>query len=390
MKKIIPIILLLFFSGCAVFSPLQRGNLIGVYNLIEKEEFEEAKEIIEGMVEGKESSQWPRTWYARGVLSLKAYQTGKEKNNKEMYELYPDQLYVAVESFEKARKLSSGSRFNRRLASHYTILANYFSEMGTEHFQKGEFKKAIRSFEQALAIKNTPVLEDDDINDLKYNAALASFEGKKWANAIDYLEKLHETRYSANAAHLLFKAHIENNNKYSAEKVLRESIEKYDDNRDLILVLVDFLFDNESENEALAILEQVTDEDEPESYIFFYTKGLINQKTENYKEAIEAYKEAVALNPEHIDSHLNIANSYFNIGVDIEQEALTIVSNIEAEKQKEKSDAAFSSAVSWLDKIYDRMPDDQAIQLRIYELYRALGITQKARNIQHNLINGTL
>lgn len=103
MKRLFFLVFISF--SCSVLSPLQKGKLISVFHLIEIAQYEEAKKVIEEMIKDKTYQKWPKTWYARGIICQNAYQEGIKKKDKKKTELYPNQLFVAFESFEKALSL---------------------------------------------------------------------------------------------------------------------------------------------------------------------------------------------------------------------------------------------------------------------------------------------
>ncbi len=384
MKKILLIITLFAITGCSVFSPLQKRKFIAVFHLIENSQYEEARDVIEEMVNDENASQWPRTWYARGLLCQNAYREGIKEDEPELKELYTDQLYVAVYSYERARRIDQGSRTDRQLAPNYVLLANEFQELGERHFKKREYKEALRAFEQAIKITRSPVLSVETDKGLIYNAALAAYEGQKVEKSIGYLEKLDKKTYSSNVSHLLFSQYISNGDTLKAEKALRKGIEKYENNEDLVLLLSDHLFQKDEKEDALEVLNSAMKRDSL-AYIFPYTKGLIYQKAGQYPEAIEAYEKAVVLEPDHLMAYVHIATSYFNIGVEIEEEARKLTLSSEVNQAKHETQAAFEAAAHWLDKAYEREPSGQITIMEMFDLYMALGINDKARRMQQML-----
>ncbi len=379
MKRLL--FLILIISGCTVMAPLKRSKLISVFHLIETQKYNDAKDLVEEMVEDEESSQWPRTWYARGLLSQTAYRDGMEKNDKKKYELYPDQLYVAIESYEKALELDTRGKLVRQLAPNYILLANDFQKMGEKHFQDKKFTDALKAFEQALEITRSSILSMHVDTSLVFNAAISAFEAQKWKKAIKHLNRLHNYNYSPNTAHLLFQANLANGDTISAQDALAEGIEKYDDNENLILLLSDLLFQLNEIDQAVDLLDSAMVQS-PEKHIFPYTQGLIYQKAGQYSNAIEAYKKANELAPDDLMINVNIATCYYNIGVEIEESARTLTLNTLVQQEKARSAEAFENAVLWLDKTYDQEPEDQIVIQKLFQLYKDLRINDKMENIE--------
>ncbi len=379
MKRLL--LLTVLFCGCSVLTPLQRSKFLTVTNFIDTEKYTEAKEVIEEMISDSESSQWARTWYLKGLLCQEAYNKGVKDNDKELTRLYPNQLYVAFNAFEKARSKDKRGKLEKQLAPKYVLLANNFKNLGENHFNDKRYQDALRAFDYALKISKNSILEIELDNNLVYNAALAAYKGENWEEAIKHLKHLHKENYSTNATHLLFNANIENEDTLAAREVMLEGIEKYDDNVEMVLLLTDILFASGSSNEAIDVLNKEIEKN-PSNYKFYYTKGLVYQKLMEYDNAIDSYTTAIVHAPKEPMIYYNLAACYYNIGVDIEEKTRTLTNNRRVVELRAKSAEAFDTATDWLDKASERAEGNSEVLTKIYNLYRALRINDKAEKIE--------
>jgi tetratricopeptide (TPR) repeat protein len=373
--------IMIVFTCCFTILEAQKSKVISLFQLIESGKYEEAKTAIEEAVEAEKSAEWPVTWYTRGLLCQTAYEKGIEKNNKKHYELYPDQLYVAYESYEKALELDSRGRMEKQLPPLYVMLSNNFQQLGEKHFKARQYKEALRAFEQALQINQSPIISVEIDSNLIYNTALAAYESKEWEKAITYLTRLNESRYSANISHLLYTVYLEKADTVAAVELLSEDIHRYSESEDLVLLLADLLLKINEADKAVAFLDTAAVRD-TSNYIYPYTKGLVYQKREVYRNAIEAYKTAIELAPDKESIYVNIGTCYYNIGVEIEENARTISNNRAFMEEKAKSEKEFASAVQWLEEAHERYPDNQAVIEKLYSLYKVLGISDKIKNME--------
>ena len=380
MKRLFFLISILF--GISLLLPAQKFKVITVFQLIENAKFDEAKKAIEESVIEEKTMNWYKTWYARGLLCQTAYREGIKAKDKKKYELYPDQLNVAFDSYEKALSLDKRERFAAQVAPMYVLLANDFQTTGENHFNYKKYEEALKAFENALKIMESPILTVQTDTNLVYNTALAAYECKNWDKAISYLSILHGYNYSVNASHLLFTAYLEKKDTISAEKVLREGIDNYKDNEDLILLLVNLLYNKDDAERILSILDKAISRD-TSNYIFPYTKGLIYQKTEQYQKAIETYQEAIMLAPDELKIYTNLSTCYYNSGVEIEENARNITNNRAFQEEKTKSDAAFDTAVTWLEKAHEKDKENQSVAMKLYHLYKALNMTDKLKSLEN-------
>lgn len=372
--------LAILFSGCSVLSPLQKSKLISLYHLIETEKFEDAKIVCEDMVEGEESSQWASTWYAKGYLCQTAYKKGMKNNDQKLYELYPDQLYLAWDSYEKARKKDPGQRMENQLTPKYVMLVNDFRKMGMENLKEKKFSEALRAFEQAMQIERIPFLDLMQDTSLVYNAGLAAYEDKNWQKAKKHLNVLHQYRFSENATHLLFRTYLIERDTANAENVLFEGIRFYDDHENLVILLAELLAGQSRTEEAIAVIDKGIEEN-PVNASFYYNKGLAYQMNCSYKNAVEAYTYALRFDPGNLMARANIATCYYNIGVKYEENTRSLTSKQEVKKQREKSEAAFKLSLQWLDETIARDPDDIWVIERLSKLYNEMGKPDKTRSL---------
>jgi tetratricopeptide (TPR) repeat protein len=380
MRRASIFICLLFGSFLLVNA--QKSKVIAAFQLIETEKFKEAKELVEEALQDDKTKDWYRTWHAKGLLCQKAYEAGKKakgkeyEKNKDNFELYPDQLFVAYEAYEKAQALDTRGRINTQLAPNYVLLANELQKTGQAHFRNEDFENALKTFEAALKINRDPILSVKIDSNLIYNTALAAFETEEWDKAIDYLNDLNETHYSPNVPKLMYSIYLQEKDSTSAEEVLTNGIARYEENEDLILLLADLLVKREEIDRAIAILDSASIKDTT-NYIFPYTKGLILQKLEQYDKAIESYEIAYNRAPGETKILSHIGTSYYNKGVEFDENARSTMNNRLYREEKENATRAFRSALSWFEKAWEKDPGNQQTAGKLYELYRLLGVTEK-------------
>lgn len=371
-------ILLFIFYGCTVVKPLKKSRVISLYHLIEIKKYEDAKALADDLVEGEESSKWANAWYARGYLCQKAYAEGIKKNDSKLYKLYPDQLYVAWVSYQKAGILDESQRMERQLAPKYVLLANSFQDLGIKLFKNEDYDESLRALEHALKIEGLTFLSLQQDTLLIYNTALAAYESKNWKKAIKYLTKLHSYRFSENATHLLFRANLNSGDTATAEKVLFEGIEYYEDHEQLVFLLTELLYNESRPHEALRVIEKAIAEN-PDNSQYYYDKGLIYQKTERYHEAIDAYTQTLKIDPDNLMVFANLATCYYNIGVAYEESILSLTHKQAVVKERAKSKKAFQAALFWLDSAIAKQPDDAELVGKLSQLYTAMGKEDKTK-----------
>jgi tetratricopeptide (TPR) repeat protein len=375
MKKILFITMVLL-CGCSVLPALQQRKLVSVFHLIETAKYEDAKELVEEMVQETESSQWAKTWYARGLLCQSAYKEGMEKKDKKLFELYPDQLNVAWESYEKALSLDKDGRIEKQLPARYIYLSNEFQKSGERHFDQKRYGDALLAYERALKVAASPLLSVISDTGLVFNAGLAAYEAKDWDKAAEFLGRLHAQKHASNTTHLLMVVHLSKGDTLSAIATGMQGVNWYQYPENLVLLTTDLLNHQGNTQGALELLDRAIARDTG-SFVFRYTKGLVLQKAGRYTEAVEEYRNAFHGNPLKPEPPLNIATCYYNIGVEIEAYARTLTSSHEVQMERAKAASAYRASEFWIKKAFEMKPTNQEIRVKLHQLSMALRLTEK-------------
>ena len=94
----------------------QKSRVVSAVQMIEQKKYSEAKEAIELAVWNDKTSSWARTYYVRGLLCQTAFEDGFEKREVKKTSLYPDQLYLAYSSYERALELDLRKRLHSTIS----------------------------------------------------------------------------------------------------------------------------------------------------------------------------------------------------------------------------------------------------------------------------------
>ena len=372
---------ILSLLSIALVATPQKSRVASVIQLIESEKFDEAKEAVELAISNDYTIQWPRTYYAKGLLCQKAFESGFDKNDIKKLNLYPDQLFLAYESYEKALRLNSKDRLKTLISQQYIALANDFQKLGSQLYGKKDYVKAARALEHALFVSKSPLLSVSVDTNLIFNTALAAFESKNWEKAIGYLTGLNKDNYGTLAALLLFQSYMESGDSIRAEEVLQDGIERYSHDVDIVLQLVDLLAETNRTDLAIALLDSEAAMN-PGNYVFPWTKGLLKQRINAYLDAIECYKAASLINKEEVMIYFNMGICYYNIGVELDETARSTKSNIQYRDVKAKAQVAFKEAVTWLEKAHEMKPSHQQTTEKLYDLYNRLRMREKLNSLE--------
>lgn len=378
MKKFLFILILVSLKP-AVFP--QKSRVVSAVQMIEKKRYEEAKEAIELAVWNDKTSSWARTYYVRGLLCQTAFEDGYEKREVKKTSLYPDQLYLAYSSYERALELDNRKRLHANISQKYYGLSNDFRLLGERHFKSGDFEKAFRAFEHALLVNSSNLIQAEIDTSLIYNTALAAFESKNWDKTIAYLGGLHEDGHDPATSLLLYNALLASGDTVNAEEVLTEGLEIYDYDNQPVLYLVNLLTQSGRENQALKILDRAIFE-RPENHRFYWARGLILSDLGQPDQAIASLRSAIELAPEESKIYFHVGIVYHNLGVDLTEESLKVSSIDKYLELKSIAREQYEKAVFWLEKSYELDPYDDEVVSKLYVLYNQLHMDEKEKALE--------
>ncbi len=375
------IVFLMLLAVVPVTASAQKSRVLAVFQMIDAKKYEEAKESIELAVWNDKTSRWHRTYYAKGVLCQTAYEEGYKEKDTKKTGLYPDQLYVAYNAYERALELDVRGRLRTAVSQRYYLLSNDFRRLGVDHFKKRAFEEALQAFEHALLVSNSELINARLDTGLVYNAAIAAYESENWEKAIRYFTGLHDAAHAPGTSILLYLAYMESGDSVRAEQVLVEAEELYKYEEQVVVHLVNLYVRTNRMELAIQVLEDAINY-RPENHHFLWGKGLVYRRMGNYEQAIEGFKEAMELAPRDPKIYYHLGVIYYNIGVELREASLNIGENEEYQAMRKQSREKFMEAVTWLEKSYEKDPYDEETISMLHQLYYQLQMREKEETMK--------
>jgi len=359
----------------------QKSKVLAAMQMIETEKFNEAKENIELAVENEKTSRWDRTYYTKGLLCQNAYEAGVKKEDQKLFKLYPDQLFLAYDSYEMALKLDARERLKNTIKQKYYLLSNDFRALGEELYQKKDYGESLRAFENALLIMKSDLVSAKTDTNLVYNTALAAYESQNWEKVIIYLSGLHEDAYSSTASHLLSLAYLNSGDTLRSEEVIMEGLEMYHYDESLLMYMINYLSKDNRNASAIEILDRAI-EVCPENFRFLWARGLVYQKMGLNDEAIKNFLLATEHSSEEAELYYHLGVSYSNIGIELRESALRINENNSYMELRKQYRDKFREAVKWLERSYKLDPHKKETIAALSQLYSQLQMKEELDKMQ--------
>ncbi len=362
----------------------QKSRVLAVMQMIDAGKYTEARETIELAVRHEKTSKWPRTYYTKGLLCQTAYEAGFAKGDVKKTNLYPDQLYVAYDAYEKALELDVRERIYPAVTQKYYALSNDFRKLGEKHYKLKEYNEALRAFEHALLVSKHRLIEAKTDTNLVYNTAMAAYKSEHWDKAIGYLTGLHEDAYSPNTTLLLHKAYMHTGDTLQAGKTLMEGLTLYHYEETVVMYLVNLLVTSGRYDRAIQIMDDAI-RTHPDNYHFLWSRGLIYRRMGDMDKALESLQAAVELAPDQPKIYYHIGVCYYNLGVELREESLHIRDNDVYRIFRDRSMEQFHEAVKWLEHAYALDPSSEKTISKLSQLYYILQMKDKQQDMKRRM-----
>lgn len=359
----------------------QKSKVLAVKQMIDAGNFDEAKEAIDLAVENPKTADWARTYFTKGLLCQTAYEQGVNNNEPKKTSLYPDQLFVAYNSYVKALELDARGRLHSHIRQNYYLLDNDFRKLGAKLYGKKDYEGALRAFEHAIYIGESDLISAKADTSLIYNAAMSAFESENWDKAISYLTELHEGAFSPSTSLLLTRACVRAGDTIQGEEIMMHSLEVYEYRDTLLMYVVNHLVGTGEMETAISVLDKSI-EARPANYRFLWARALVYEEMENYEDAITSFLLATELSEDRPELYYHLGTCYYNIGIDLRESALDISENdayLEARKQYLEK---FREAVHWFERSYELDPGNEKTVNRLHQLYYQLQMRDKQRSLE--------
>ena len=386
------ILLVLLFAVTCVFA--QKGKVTSAQSYKEAGNLAKAVSTINEAVDAtnpktQSSINWAGTWEARGEIFQALYKS-KDENIKKLSE---DPLTVAYDSYMKALALDEKDKFSKSVKIKLTLLISDIQNQAVTAFNEEKYDKALKSFEQIMAIEHTPVFKADDKNAVDtaiiFNAGLAAYNALNYDKAIEYYKDAAKYKYSgARTYDLISASYMQKKDTLGALNTLKEGLNAYPGNSTILVQLINIYLNANKVDEALKYLDMAISQD-PKNASYYFAKGTLYDKLQKQEDAIQCYLKAIEFKDDYFDAYYNLGALYYNRGVKQIDVANAIPSNQpqKYEEEKNKADAEFNKAVPYMEKAHAINPTDKFTMESLKTLYYRLKMLDKHAEIVEKMKN---
>lgn len=380
------ILFVLLFAVSSVFA--QKGKVTSALSYKEAGKLDKAVEAIEETIDATNpktegSVTWPRTWEVRGEIYQAVFQS-KDENYKK---LSSDPLTVAYDSYMKALQLDDKDRFSKSVKIKLTLLIGDLTNQAVAGFNEEAYEKAMKSFEQIMAIEQTPVYKAEDPNAVDtviiFNAGLAAYNAKQYDKAIEYYKQAAKYKYNgAKTYSLIANSYFQKKDTAGALQVLQDGLKEYSDNGILLVEVINVYLNANKIDAAMKYLDIAIAQD-PKNASYFFAQGTLYDKLQKPEEAATSYLKAIEYKEDYFDAYYNLGALYYNKGVK-QVDVANLVPSSQPDKyevEKDKADVEFKKAIPYMEKAHEINPTDKFTLESLKTLYYRLKMLDKHAEI---------
>ena len=352
--KIKSFILALTFIGASQAGFAQKGELSSAKNNFEKfsqlkdansaalgvANLKTAKASIDKATAHEKTMNDPSAWtYKALVYSELALLDSVPTTSKPL-------LTEASTALTKAVGLDKGGENKANLDKVKANLAQYDLNIGVKAYQAGKFEDAFAAFNNSLNFRpgDTTIM---------YYAGLSAINAKNYKFGIEKYEELVKTNFSSNnQVYLdLSRLYMMQGDTAKAISIAAEGAAKFTNDATLATQEIELSLMAGKQKEVITKIEAQAVKDPKNKLLPFYLGIAYNAMNDNEK-AMEAYKKALAIDPEFGDANLNLGGLYLNKGIELYNTANKLPQNKQKEYDTMMKTAAgqFESSFPYLQK----------------------------------------
>ncbi|MFO7613288.1 MAG: tetratricopeptide repeat protein [Bacteroidales bacterium] len=379
MKRIV-LILLTVLMVSALFG--QTNKRTSAFNYHRYGKLDLAKEAIDDAAKHDKTINDARTWFYRGNI----YYDIAMSSDENFRNLDPDPLGVALESYKKAKEYDSKNEYTDDIERFTLAIGEGYYNQGVIDYNNEDFKGAAISFEKSFDVSLGAGRVDTSA---LYNAAVAAVLGQETEMAKGYYERVLELEYYRPDIYAtLAEIYKSEGDTALALATVVEGRELFPEDFNLLIAETNVYLTTEENEKAISNLEIAKEIDKTNQSIFFAV-GTIYDQMGDVDKAIDAYEQAIGLDPDYFEANYNLGALYVNMAADILDKAnnLPLDAVKEYEEQTKLANDMLKKSIPYLEKSLELMPDDLNTLVSLKEIYTRLGMMEKLAEIDLLLKN---
>jgi hypothetical protein len=361
-------------------------------NFLKEGKLDKAMETINQCIQDPTTATDAKAWFIRGNIYLEIANSTDEKYKA----LDPNALQQALDSYKKATEFDQKKEYTEDIFAKVNWQRNNYFNQAVDNYNKKQYREAMLAFENGAN-----ALSSININDtiaLFYAAACAGLANDQEKAKQYYIDLLKQGAKSPTIYISLSDIYRQEKDSASALKIVRDGQNIYPNDLKLFLTETNIYLTFGDTEKALKNLKLATEKDTSNQTVFFALGTIYDNisndtlksekvRAEAFNSAIDAYKNAIRLNPSYFEPNYNIGALYVNKAATINDQAnkLPLDADAEYKKLKAEADGYLEIATPYLEKASELMPNDINTLYSLKQIYSRLNKTEKLKAVTEKI-----
>lgn len=304
---------------------------------------------------------------------------------KETEVIHPDPLPEALTAFNKTLELDTKGSLDKKVKGDLERLKKQFEAKAIQGFTEGDYPSSLKAFEDIMEVSKARVYEGYIDTIVIYNAALAAKNSGQHDKSIQYFHKAIDLGYGGSDAYYLLKSeYAVINDTDNIIKTLEEGFTKYPDTTLILIEIVNFYLTSGDVEKGLQYLE-LAEKHETNNPSIYFAKGTLYEKSGDKAKALDAYDQAIAIDPEYFNAYFNIGALYYNNAVEMYEAANNLEDLKAYNEAKAQADKELAKAIPPMEKAYQINPNEKATVETLQTIYYRLQMLDKYEEMKKKL-----
>lgn len=307
------------------------------------------------------------------------FEDGKAVNWIEKEVIVDNPLELALEALQEAEKLDVEGKMKKKIKKDLETLKAKADSKGLVAFTNAEYSKAYSAFKVNVEAGRSAIFQGTIDTSGIFNLALAAHNGKKYAEAIPSYEEARSFNYGGSNTYIFLKScYLELNDTTKALTTLQAGIEKFPNDANILIELINLYLLTGKDAEALEYIDRAIVND-PANKSLHFARGTLLDKLKRTDDAIAAYDKALKIDANYFDAFYNLGVVYYNLAVELFKQADAIPANKPKDYDAKKAEAenALRQALPYMEKAHAINPSERSSLETLKSLYIRLKMTEK-------------
>ncbi|MBD3638196.1 MAG: tetratricopeptide repeat protein [Crocinitomicaceae bacterium] len=345
-------------------------------------ELKDAKEFIDKSYVHEDTKDDPKTLMYYGMIYINIPMAAQLAGDEELKNVDVEKAFTeALAALKRSKEVDEKGRYHEDIDQFCNQLRVQSAQLGVKMYEEEKWGEAASALLTAATFADVMGITDS-LN--YYYGGLAAFQvDTLMEDAAEAFGKTVEMGYLPSSSTYYYSQSLQNLGKNEeAEAMIKKQIQRYPNNKDILVELINFYIGTDRKEEAIKALNDAIELD-PENVQLIYTAGTIYENMDDFENAEKSYLKALEINPKDGNVLSALGGLYFNKGADLNNEANTLeFGDPNYDSMVAESKEFFKKSVPYLEQAVDASPEECTYKVALRDAYGKVGDVEKFKDMK--------